>query len=355
MRAAVYRGIDDVRAETIAVPKLGPGEVLVRIDTCGICGTDLKKIHTGSHAAPRVFGHEMAGTIAAIGGGVRGFGIEDRVMAFHHIPCGTCFYCRKKTFAQCETYKKVGTTAGLGEAAGGGFAQYIRVMNWIVGDGTTPSGLIHVPQDIPLEQAAFLEPVNTCLKAIRMLEMEPDDTVLVIGQGSIGILLAALARQTGATVLTSDIYAERHALAAQFELHHPLDARGDVVAACKSATEGRGVDIALVAVGADALIATAMQAIRPGGRVMLFASTQHGTAPFDPAAVCMDEKTLMGSYSASVAIQQEGIDLVFDGYRSGKLDLTKLISHRFTLDQAIAAIELASHPKPDSMKIVFKP
>jgi L-iditol 2-dehydrogenase len=355
MQAAVYRDIDDVRTETIAVPEIGRGEVLVRIDTCGICGTDLKKIHTGSHVAPRVFGHEMAGTIAALGEGVRGFAVGDRVMAFHHIPCGHCFYCRKKTFAQCETYKKVGTTAGLGEAAGGGFAQYIRVMDWIVGDGVTPAGLIRVPDDIPFEQAAFIEPVNTCFKAIRLLELEPDDTVLVIGQGSIGVLLAALAKQTGATVLTSDMYPERHAIAAQYGLDHPLDARGDVVAACKAVTEGRGADVALVAVGADALIATAMAAIRPGGRVMLFASTQHGTAAFDPAAVCMDEKTLMGSYSASVAIQQEGIDLVFEGYRSGKLDLTKLISHRFGLDDAAEAIDLASHPKADSMKIVLKP
>jgi L-iditol 2-dehydrogenase len=355
MKAAVYRAIDDVRTETIAVPSIGAGEVLVRLDTCGICGTDLKKIHTNSHSAPRVFGHEMAGTVAAIGEGVRGFAVGDRVMAFHHIPCGKCFYCRKQTFAQCETYKKVGTTAGLGEAAGGGFAQYIRVMDWIVGDGVAPAGLIHVPDDIPFEQAAFIEPVNTCFKAIKLLDLQTDETVLVIGQGSIGIILAALAAQTGATVLTSDMYAERHRVAAEFGLRRPLDARGDVVTACKAVTDGRGADVALVAVGADALIATAMAAVRPGGRVMLFASTQHGTAPFDPAAVCMDEKTLMGSYSASVAIQQEGIDLVFEGYRSGKLDFTKLISHRFGLDQAAEAVEFASHPVADSMKIVLKP
>lgn len=354
MRAAVYRAPDEIAIETLEVPSIGPGEVLLRLDTCGICGTDLKKIHTGSHAAPRVFGHEMAGTVAAIGDGVRGFAPGDRVMAFHHIPCGECFFCRKQTYAQCEQYKKVGTTAGLGAPSGGGFAQYIRVMDWIVGDGVTPAGLIHVPADIPFEQAAFIEPVNTCFKAVRLLHLEPDDTVLVIGQGSIGILLAALARQTGATVLTSDMYAERHAVAARFGLEHPLDARGDVVAACKAATAGRGADVALVAVGADALIAQAMEAIRPGGRVMLFASTQHGTAPFDPAAVCMDEKTLMGSYSASVAIQQEGIDLVFEGYRSGKLDLTRLISHRFSVEEAAEAVHLAAHPQADSMKIVLK-
>ena len=324
MRAAVYRGVNDVRVETIPVPEIGPGEVLVKIHTCGICGTDLKKIHTGSHSAPRVFGHEMAGTIVAIGEGVTEFAVGDRVMAYHHIPCGECFYCRKQTFAQCEIYKKVGCTAGF-EPSGGGFAEYIRVMDWIV-----RKGLVKIPDDVPFEQAAFIEPVNTCYKAVALLNLQPDETVLVIGQGPIGILLAALAKRTGATVLTSDLYPERHAIAAKFGLDHPLDARGDVVAAAKAATEGRGADVALVAVGGNALITVAMDAIRPGGRVMLFASTQHGEAPFDPAAVCMDEKTLMGSYSSSVAINDEVAQLVLNGYkdwiRSDAADLAPLLA-----------------------------
>lgn len=348
MRAAVYCGVDDVRVETVPVPEIGPGEVLVKIHTCGICGTDLKKIHTGSHSAPRVFGHEMSGTVAAVGAGVEGFAVGDRVMAYHHIPCGECFYCRKQTFAQCETYKKVGCTAGF-EASGGGFAEYIRVMDWIV-----RRGLVKIPDDVSFEQAAFIEPVNTCYKAVDLLSLEPDDTVLVIGQGPIGVLLAALAARTGATVLTSDLYEERHRVAAKFGLTHPLDARGDVVAAAKSATEGRGADVALVAVGGNALIQVAMDAIRPGGRVMLFAATQHGEAPFDPGAVCMDEKTLMGSYSASVAIQDEVTKLVLEGARTA-FDLTQLISHRFSIEDSVAAIELASHPQPGSMKIVIQP
>jgi L-iditol 2-dehydrogenase len=359
MRAAVYRGIDDVRVETVPVPVnanggIGPGEVLVRIQTCGICGTDLKKIHTGSHSAPRIFGHEMAGTIAMVGEGVTGFAVGDRVMAYHHIPCGECYYCRKQTFAQCETYKKVGCTAGF-VAAGGGFAEYIRVSDWIVGGEGKTAGLIQVPDDIPFEQAAFIEPVNTCYKAIHLLNLQPDETVLVIGQGPIGILLAALAKRTGATVLTSDLYAERHAIAAKFGLDRPLDARGEVVRAAANATEGRGADVVLVAVGADALIRTAMGAVRPGGRVMLFASTQHGEAPFDPAAVCMDEKTLMGSYSASVTFNDDVARLVFEGYRDGSFDLTQLISHRFSVEDAVKAIDLASHPQADSMKIVIQP
>jgi L-iditol 2-dehydrogenase len=190
---------------------------------------------------------------------------------------------------------------------------------------------------------------------VKLLHLQPDETVLVIGQGPIGILLAALAKRTGATVLTSDLYPERHAIAKKFGLDRPLDARADVARAAKDATEGRGADVALVAVGADALIQTAMDAVRPGGRVMLFASTQHGEAPFDPAAVCMDEKTLMGSYSASVTFNDPVAQLVFDGYRDGSFDLTQLISHRFSVEDAVAAIDLASHPQPDSMKIVIKP
>jgi L-iditol 2-dehydrogenase len=119
-------------------------------------------------------------------------------------------------------------------------------------------------------------------------------------------------------------------------------------------TDGRGADAVILAVGGNALIKTAMDAVRPGGKVMLFAQTQHGEATFDPGAVCMDEKTLLGSYSSSFPILDEVTALVFDGYRNG-FDLTQLISHRFQMEDAVAAIEIASHPKGDSMKIMIEP
>lgn len=350
MRAAVYRGINDVRLETVPVPRIGPGELLIKIATCGLCGTDLKKIHMGSHSAPRIFGHEMAGIVAEVGAGVTNFAVGDRVVAFHHIPCGQCHYCRKKTFAQCEGYKTTGTTAGF-EASGGGFAEYIRAFDWIVAN----RGVVRIPDDVPFEQAAFAEPLNTVLKGVKMLNMEPDDTVLVIGQGPIGLMHAALAHRTGARVFTSDLFPERHALAARFGLTNPIDAsKEDVVKRMKAETEGRGADAVILAVGANSLIRTAMDATRPGGKVMLFAQTQHGEAMIDPAAVCMDEKALLGSYSASIEIQDEVLDLIFTGYRNG-FDLTQLISHRLPLDQAIAAIDLASHPQSGSMKIMMEP
>ena len=350
MRAAVYRGVNEMRVETVPVPAIGPGELLVKVATCGICGTDLKKIHTGSHSAPRIFGHEMAGTIVQAGERVSRFAIGDRVMVFHHVPCGECYYCRKRTFAQCPVYKKVGTTAGL-EPSGGGFAEYIRVMDWIVNLG----GVVRIPDDVPFEQAAFAEPVNTVLKAVKLLNLAPDETVLVIGQGPIGVMLAALSARSGARILTSDLYPERHAIAAKFGLNHPIEAKSEnVVERAIRETDGRGADAVILAVGGSALIQTAMAAARPGGKVMLFAQTQHEEATIDPGAVCMDEKTLLGSYSSSFEIVDEVTGLVFGGYRHG-FDLTQLISHRFPLERAAEAIEIASHPKSDSMKIMIEP
>ena len=348
MQAAVYRGVNDVRVETVPVPAIGPGEVLIQVHSCGICGTDLKKIHTGSHSAPRIFGHETVGTIAAVGDGVGSFAAGDRVVVFHHIPCGTCYYCRKKTFAQCPVYKKVGCTAGF-EPSGGGFAGYVRVMDWIV-----QRGLIKIPDGIPFAQAVFVEPLNTCLKGVRSLNLAADETVLVIGQGPIGIMLASLAKRSGAKVLTSDLYPERHAVAARFGMDLPIDAsREDVVKVVHAASEGRGADAVILAVGGNSLIRNAMDAARPGGRVLLFAQTQHGEAIIDPAAVCVDEKTLMGSYSASVDIQEEALRLVFEGYGQG-YDLTRLVSHRFSLSEAVEAIAIASEPKATSMKVMIE-
>src|SRR3984957_7109975 len=122
MQAAVYRGVNEVRLETVPVPKIGAGEILLRVHTCGVCGTDLKKIATGSHSAPRIFGHETAGVVAKVGKGVGKFRVGERLGVFHHIPCRECFYCQHRTFAQCATYKRVGCTAGF-EPSGGGFAE----------------------------------------------------------------------------------------------------------------------------------------------------------------------------------------------------------------------------------------
>jgi L-iditol 2-dehydrogenase len=346
MQAAVYRAVNEVRLETVPVPEIGPGELLIRVHTCGICGTDLKKIATGSHSAPRIFGHETSGVVVAIGQGVQDFRIGDRVMVFHHIPCGQCFYCRHKTFAQCPTYKKVGCTAGF-EPSGGGFSQYVRVMDWIVQRGT-----VRIPDGVSFEQACFVEPVNTCMKGIETLRLEKGETVLVIGQGPIGIILGVLAQRTGATVITSDLYPQRLKISKTFGLGQTIDAsRSDVSEVVREQTEGRGADATVLAVGGNSLIRTAMDATRPGGRILLFAQTVHSETTIDPAAVCVDEKSLVGSYSASVELQEESVRFVM----GREMDLARLISHRYSLADSVEALQLAAHPQPDSLKIVIQP
>jgi L-iditol 2-dehydrogenase len=346
MQAAVYRGVNDVRFETVPVPQIGPGEILLRVHSCGVCGTDLKKISTGSHSAPRIFGHETSGIVAAVGEGVREYRPGNRVMVFHHIPCRQCFYCQNKTFAQCSTYKKVGCTAGF-EPSGGGFAEYVRVMDWIVQHGT-----VRIPDGISFEQACFVEPVNTCMKGIEALRLRRGETVLAIGQGPIGIILSVLARQAGATLITSDLYPERLRIGSSFGLELTIDAsRENVVERVRELTEGRGADAVILAVGGNSLIRTAMDATRPGGRVLLFAQTQHGEALIDPAAICVDEKTLVGSYSASVDLQEESVRFVMNR----EMDLERLVSHRFPLSESPQALELAAHPQPSSMKIMIQP
>ena len=210
MRAGVYRGKGRVVVEHVPIPEIGEGEVLFRVAACGICGTDIKKIHHGFIAPPQILGHELAGTVIKTGRGVTKFSPGDRVVSFHHIPCGSCFYCERKLFSQCAGYKKTGLTAGF-DPNGGGFAEYVRAMPWIV-----ERGMIALPADVTFEEATFVEPVNTCLKAVRKARIAADETVLVIGQGPIGMLLMLVARDAGAVVYTSDPMAGRRAASARF-------------------------------------------------------------------------------------------------------------------------------------------
>src|ERR1700749_238255 len=176
MRAAVYQGGSRIAVEPIPTPVIGPGEILVRVESCGICHTDLKKIEYNLLPAPRIYGHETAGVVAAVGEGVTKYQPGDRVIVFHHIPCGRCFYCERRLYAQCPIYKKVGVTAGY-EPAGGGFSQYVRVMDWIV-----ERGVEKIPEGVSFDQACFVEPVNTCLKGVKQIDIQPEDVVAVLGQ-----------------------------------------------------------------------------------------------------------------------------------------------------------------------------
>jgi L-iditol 2-dehydrogenase len=393
MRAVVYRGVNDLRLETVPVPRIGPNELLVKVAVCGVCPTDIKKIQYGTVPPPRIFGHETAGVISQLGSGVSklGWKIGDRVALHHHVPCLDCHFCRHHAFAQCETYKRTGITAGF-EPAGGGYAEYVRVMPFVL------PGVVKIPAKNSFAEGAMLEPVNTVLKAVRRLSLLRGDVVLVAGQGPIGLMFTRLLQLAGAQVIATDLLEPRLRLARKFgakwtsfaqtgraelpqlnpgraELPLRPDARHRVPTATliHRATRGRGLDAAIIAVPSDAAVQQALQLIRCGGQLMLFAHTKRfapeggnqrshfslqsrktGSRPAGPAfnldlaSVCLDEKDLLGSYSSDFTLQDEVARLVF----SRQLDVRQLISHRFPLEQTAAAIRLASKPTEDSLKVM---
>lgn len=346
MRAAVYCGAGRVAVESVPVPEIGTGEVLVRVGACGICGTDIKKIQHGFVKPPQILGHEIAGTIVAVGPGVSGWRPGDRVSCFHHIPCGECFYCRRQLFSQCATYKKVGVTAGF-EPNGGGFAEYVRVMPWIV-----ERGMVAIPPAVSLEEATWVEPVNTCLKAVEKARVAAGETVVVIGQGPVGMLLMMLTRLRGADVVTTEPMPERRARSLALGATASLDPASDMPAALRARTDGRGADCALVAVPSPALVPEALAMVRPGGRVLLFAHNDpQMRIEFPAAAVGVEEKEILGSYSAAIDRQEESARLVFER----RLPVASLVTHRFPLEEFEPALALAARPAGDSLKVVITP
>jgi L-iditol 2-dehydrogenase len=356
MRAVVYRGANDLRVETLPVPRIGPRELLVRVAVCGVCPTDIKKIHYGTVAPPRVFGHETAGTVVRVGARVSGFSPGDRVALHHHVPCLKCHACRHRAFAQCATYKRTGITAGF-EPAGGGYAEFVRVMPFVL------PGVVKIPRRNSFLEGAMLEPVNTVLKAVKRLALLRGDIVLVAGQGPIGLMFTRLLALRGMKVLATDLMHTRLALASRLGARWTLRPAVDPVPT-RTATSGgtlpdlvgrvtcgRGLDAAVLAVPSEPVMQEALKCVRGAGQVLLFSHTKRGDcASVDLASVCVDEKDLIGSYSSDFLLQEEVADLVF----SRKLDVRPLVTHRFPLEDTATAVALAANPTPDSLKVVVE-
>ena len=312
MRAVVYRGVNDLRLETVPVPRIGANELLVKVAVCGVCPTDIKKIQHGTVAPPRIFGHETAGTIVKLGGGAsvlasrnggRPLGLGDRVALHHHVPCGDCHYCRHRAFAQCDQYKRTGITAGF-EPAGGGYAQYVRVMPFVL------PGVVKIPAKNSFAEGAMLEPVNTILKAVKRLNLMPGDAVLVAGQGPIGLMFTKILQLRGMRVLATDLLESRLKLAKKFgakwiSLARQMGESGSAGAepgerkpvslSAAGGGEGRGevasqlstinhqLDSAIIAVPSDDAVTQAFQLVRGGGQILLFAHTKRA-APIKNSA-----------------------------------------------------------------------
>jgi L-iditol 2-dehydrogenase len=364
MLAVVYRGANDLRVETVPVPRPGPRELLVKVAVCGVCPTDIKKIQYATVPPPRVFGHETAGTIVKVGASCAPFKVGDRVALHHHVPCLKCHACGHRAFAQCEQYRRTGITAGF-EPAGGGYAEYVRVMPFVL------PGVVKIPARNSFLEGAMLEPVNTVLKAVNRLSLLKGDRVLVAGQGPIGLMFTRLLVLKGMEVTVTDLIPERLELALEFGAALALrvvrsgsSVRYSVFSvqsrkqnrhglSSRRRSSGRGLnagyDAAVIAVPSDEVVREAQDLVRGGGQVLLFSHTRRGErSAMDLAKICVDEKDLIGSYSADYLLQDEVADLVF----SRKMDVRRLITDELPLEQTAQAIALASKPTAESLKIV---
>ncbi|HTQ60301.1 MAG TPA: alcohol dehydrogenase catalytic domain-containing protein [Candidatus Solibacter sp.] len=345
MRAGVFRDKGVVQVEEVPVPDVGAGEVLIRVAACGICGTDIKKIFQRYVEPPQILGHELAGTVVAVGPCVRKWAPGDRVMSFHHTPCGQCFYCEKRLFSQCKQYKTTGLTAGF-TPNGGGFAQYVKAMPWVA-----ERGIVALPDNVTFEEATFIEPINTIVKAVQKARITAGETVLILGCGPIGLQLLMVSNLEGAKLYTSDPISQRRQKSLSLGALESYDpTNGKLVEEIRARTDGRGADAVLVAVAHPSVVTDALAAARPGGRVLLFAANDPVTRiEFPAAAIGIDEKEILGSYSAAVDIQDSAADLVL----GKKLPVMEIVTHRFTLDRIQAALELAARPTAESLKILI--
>jgi L-iditol 2-dehydrogenase len=345
MRAGVFRDKGVVRVEEVLVPEVGDGEVLIKVAACGICGTDIKKIFQRYVEPPQILGHELAGTVVAVGRGVTKWAPGDRVMSFHHTPCGRCFYCEKRLFSQCQQYKTTGLTAGF-TPNGGGFAQYVKAMPWVA-----ERGIVRLPDNVSFEEATFIEPINTIVKAVQKARIIAGETVLILGCGPIGLQLLMVSKLEGAKLYTSDPIRERREKSLTLGALESFDpTSGKLVEDVRSRTDGRGADAVLVAVAHPSVVTDALATARPGGRILLFAANDPVTKiEFPAAAIGIDEKEILGSYSAAVDIQESAADLVL----GKKLPVMQIVTHRFALDRIQEALELAARPTAESLKILI--
>src|SRR5579863_6844028 len=345
MRAGVYRGKGIVRVEEVPVPEVGDGEVLIKVAACGVCGTDIKKIFYGYVEPPQILGHELAGTVVAIGRGVTKWKLGDRVMSFHHIPCGNCFFCERRMFSQCKLYKSTGLTAGF-TPNGGGFGEYVKAMPWVA-----ERGVVALPDDVSFEEATFIEPINTIVKAVQKARVAAGETVLILGCGPIGLQLLMVSKVEGARLYTSDPIPQRRRKSLTLGALESFDpTSGKLVEEVRARTDGRGADAVLVAVAHPSVVTDALATARPGGRVLLFAANDPVTKiEFPAAAVGIDEKEILGSYSAAVDIQESAAALVL----GKKLPVMDIVTHRFPLSRIQEGLELAAHPTEESLKILI--
>jgi len=340
MRVAMYYTNQDVRLEEMTVPQIGPGEVLMRIEASGICGTDLLEWYR-LHKAPLVLGHEVAGAIAAVGEGVEKYREGDRICAAHHVPCNACHYCLNGHHTVCDTLRRTNFDPG-------GFAEYVRLPGINVDQGIFP-----LPAQISFEEATFVEPLACVLRGQRLANLRPGHSVLVIGSGVAGLIHIQLARASGASyIVATDIVDYRLEAARKFGADVAVQAKEYSPDCLRRAVSDRLADLVVICGGGATAIAQALQSVERGGTILFFAPTEPGVSV--PISVndlfWRNEITLTSSYGGSPADYAEALELI----KAGKIRVREMITHRLRLAETGRGFQLAARAQ-DSLKVIIEP
>ncbi len=339
MRAAMYYANDDVRIVDVPTPRIGPGEILVRVKASGICGSDVMEWYR-KPKAPLVLGHEISAEVVQVGANANVVKVGDRVFVSHHVPCGSCRYCLAGHETVCDTLRTTNFDPG-------GFAEYVRVPAINV-----KHGVFALPREISDDEATFIEPLACVIRGQRLAGFRPGGTMLILGSGVAGLLHVKLAKAAGAAkVIATDVVEFRKAAARKAGADVVIDGREDVPARVKEANEGKLTDLVVTCTGAPKAIAQGLASVDRGGTVLFF-------APIEPSAqvdipfneLWREEVTMTSSYGGSPRDIRESITLL----REKRLAVTNLITHVLPLTRAADGFRLVSQAR-DSIKVVLRP
>ncbi len=328
MKAAVISAKGGVELKDLPTPKIESGELLVHMRACGVCGTDLEKIH-GEHITPPILGHEVSGQVEEAGEEVQGFREGDRVLVHHHISCGSCFYCKNELETLCEAYPK----SNLDPC---GFAEYFRIPATLVNGGT----VYRLPESMSYEEGSQVEPTACCIRALKKAGVKAGRSVAVFGVGPVGLTHVQLTKAYGAApIFAIDILESRREMATKIGADSTLDpTRDSVPETISSRTHGLGVDYAIVATGNLKALEQAFGSVRKGGLVVLFGAPPRGAhLSLDMSRLFLQEVRFQSSYSTSETEMKLALDMI----EKKRINPSKLITHRLPLAETVEAFRIA--------------
>jgi len=338
LKAAIYYSPEDIRVEEVPKPQIEPGDLLVEMRACGLCGSDLMDWYLKDRA-PLVLGHEPAGVVVEAGSDVTDFEVGDRVFAHHHVACLNCHFCRCGDYTLCEKFRETHLDPG-------GFAEYFRVPreNLLI-------DTLKLPEELSFEEATLIEPTACCIKGLKEAGLQPGDSVAIVGTGSTGLILLELAKILGAADLfVTDLVDYRLRVAERLGATIALNpSQEDPTKAVRERTEGRGADVVFVTAPNVKALESGLDLCRKGGTLCVFAPTPPDVyLKLSPHRIFFSELRIVGSYSTSHLETRMALNLM----KSHRIDAKKFISHRFPLEEISEAFKLASTDK-NCLKVVI--